>query len=107
MTGTSGKEDINAGKFYTPACQGHHGHFGGGKPPPSTFPPLQHAGVLECSEREAPCHCPVCQEGGKKANAAGVGGTVGDLGEILSGLQVTIGDRDVLKVSGKGVDSRG
>ena len=31
MLRTSSNEDVNAGKFYAPACPGHHVHFVGGK----------------------------------------------------------------------------
>ena len=31
---------------FSPACPGYCGHFGGGKPPPHTVPPLRHSGTL-------------------------------------------------------------
>ena len=46
MPRTSGDKDGDAGTFYAPACSGHRGHFGRGKPPPPTVPPMQHAGTL-------------------------------------------------------------
>ena len=44
MPRPSGEKDVNAGPFTAPARPGHHGHFGGGKPPPPTLPPMKHAG---------------------------------------------------------------
>ena len=46
MPRTSGYEDGDAGTSYAPACPGHRGHFGGGKPPPPTVPPVRHADTL-------------------------------------------------------------
>ena len=46
MPGTNGDEDSDAGPFSAPEFPGHHGHFVGGKPPPSTLPPMRHAGPL-------------------------------------------------------------
>ena len=87
MSGTSNDKDDDAGTLISPACPGYRHHFGLGKPPQPTVTPMQHASALEYTEREAPCHRPVRKEGGKEAQTAGGGGTVGDLGEGLSGLQ--------------------
>ena len=56
MPRTSGDQDGDAGTFSAPACPGYRGHFGGGKHPPPTVPPMQHAGPLAYTERKAPCH---------------------------------------------------
>ena len=40
MPGPSGDEDDNAGSLPIPACLGHCGHSGGGKPPPPTVHPM-------------------------------------------------------------------
>ena len=64
--------------------------------PPPTVPPLRHDGALVCTEQEATYHHPVRQGVGKEAQAAGGGGAAGEFGEGLSGLRVTIGDRDIV-----------
>ena len=51
-----------------------------GNLPPPTFPSMQHAGPMVCSERKAPFHRSVRQGGGAKEKIASVGGTAGDLG---------------------------
>ena len=60
MPRTSGDEDINVGTHSALECPGHRGHFGGGKPPPPTVPPIRHAGPLAYTERKAPFHHTVC-----------------------------------------------
>ena len=83
MTRTSGKKDSDAGTFYSPACPGHHGHFGLGKHPPPTVPPMRHACHLLYTEQKAPCHCTVRQ--GSRAEEKAVSGGVieGEHGEVL------------------------
>ena len=53
---TSDDGDSDAGTFSAPSCPGHRGNFVGGKPPPSTVPPMQHAGPLSYTEQKASCH---------------------------------------------------
>ena len=72
MPRTSGDEDGGGGTFYALACPGHRGHFGGGKHPPTTVPPMRHSGTLAYTERKAPCHRTVCQ--GIVAEEAAVSG---------------------------------
>ena len=106
MHGPSGDEDGVAGPFSAPACPGHRGRFGGGKPPPSTVPLMQHSGPLTCVERKAPCHRTVRQGGGAEEKAVSRGGIEGELGEGLSVLWRTFGKCDGVQVSGK-VDDDG
>ena len=40
MPRTSSDEDGDEGTFYALECPGHCGHFGGGKHPPPTVPPM-------------------------------------------------------------------
>ena len=101
LSGTSGNEDGDAGTFYSPACPGYCSHFGGGEPPPHMVPLMRHAGTLACSEREAPCHCPVRQGGGAEAKADGGGETAGDLGEGLLGLCCSFREYDGVQISGR------
>ena len=107
ISGTIGNEDSIAGTLFPNAYLGYRGHFGGGKPPSPTVTPLKYSGPLTCSEQEAPCHLPVIQGGRKEVKASGGGGTVGEIGEGLSGLRGTIGNRDIFQVSGKGVEGGG
>ena len=65
MPRTSGDKDGNAGTFYAPACPGHCGHFGGGKHPPPTVPPMRHTGPLAYTERKLYCHLTMRQRSGE------------------------------------------
>ena len=104
MPGTSGDEDSDTGPFSAPACPGHRGHFGGGKPPPPTVTLMQHAGPLTCIERKAPCHRTVRQGVGAEEKAVSGGGIEGDIGEGLLGLWRNFVKCDVVQVFGKGDD---
>ena len=81
MPRMSSDEEADAGTFSTPACTGHRGHFGGGKPPPPTVPPMRHAGPLAYTERKAPCHRTVRQGSRAKEAAVSGGGFEGEHGE--------------------------
>ena len=83
MPRTYGNEDGNAGKFHTPTCPGHRGHFGGWKHPPHTVPPMQHSGHLAYTERKASCHCTVRQGIGAEEAAVSGGGIEGEHGKGL------------------------
>ena len=83
MPRTSGDEDGDAGKFSAPECPGHRGHFGGGKLPPPTVPPMRHAGTLSYTELKAPCHRTVRQGGGAKEAAVIGGGFDGEHGDFI------------------------
>ena len=99
-----GDKDGDVGSL---ACQGYRNNFGGGKNTPPTVSLMQHAGALTCTEREAHCHCPVRQGGGKEALMVGGGGAAGDFGEGLPGLQGTVGNRHIFQISGTGADGGG
>ena len=75
MPRTSGDEDGDAGTFYAPACPGHCGHFGGGKHPPPTVPPIQHAVPLACIKQKSPFRRTVRQGSGVE-EAAVSGGVI-------------------------------
>ena len=83
MPRTSGDEEGDAGPFYAPACPGHRGHFGGGKPPPHMVPPMQHDGPLVNTERKAPYHRIVLQGRGVKEAAVSGGEVDVEHGEFL------------------------
>ena len=83
MPGASGDEDVKAGTFYAPACPGHRGHFGGGKPPAPTVPPMQHSVPLACVEHNSTFHCTVRQGGGAEEKAVSGGIIDGEIGEGL------------------------
>ena len=63
---------------------------------------MQHAGPQACYERDAPCHCPVRQEGGAEEKTDGGGGTEGELGEGLSGLWGSFIECDGAQISEEG-----
>ena len=97
MPGTSVDEDGDAGPFSAPAFPGHRGHFGRGKPPPPTVPPMRHSVPLACVER-------VRQGGGAEEKVSGGEGIEVELVEGLSGLWRTFGKCDGIQVSEKGDD---
>ena len=82
MPRTSDNEDGDAGTFHAPACTGYRGNFGGGKHPPPTVPPMQHAGPLAYTERKAPCHRTVLQGIGAGEAAVSRGGIEVEHGEV-------------------------
>ena len=47
------------------------------------------------------------QGSGKEVQPAGGGGAVGEFVEGLTGLRGTVGDRNIVQISGKGDDDRG
>ena len=47
------------------------------------------------------------QSSRKEAQTAGVGGVTGDIGEGLPGLQGTVGNSNIVKISVTGADGRG
>ena len=51
-----GDVDRYVGPFISPECPGHRDYIGGGKNPPPTVPPVQHAGALAIDERAEYCH---------------------------------------------------
>ena len=50
--GPSCDEDGDASLFPIPACYGHRGHSGVGKPPPPTVHPMRHAGPPAGTEQQ-------------------------------------------------------
>ena len=80
---TSDNKEGDTGPFYAPACPGHRGNFGGGKPPAPTVPPMRHAGPLSYTERKAPCHRTVRQGSGAKEAAVIGGGFDGEHGDVI------------------------
>ena len=59
-------------------------------------PPLLDAGALTFSEREAPFHRLVLQEGGEEAQASVKGGAAVEFGEGLPVLRVTVEEHGVI-----------
>ena len=76
-------EKIHFELIYAPACPGHCGHFGGGKYPPPTVPPMRYAGTLAYTEQKATCHHTLSQGGGAEEAAVSGGGIEGEHGEGL------------------------
>ena len=83
MPRTSGNKGGNAGSFSTPAFPGHHGNFGGEKPPPPTVPPTRHAGPMAYTEQKAPCHRTVRYGSGAEEAAVSGGGVEGEHGNFF------------------------
>ena len=86
MLRTSGNEDSDAGPFSAPEYSGHRGNFGGGKYPPPTVTPMQHAGTLAFIERKALCYRTVHQGAGAEEKVANGVGIEGYFREGLSDL---------------------
>ena len=53
-----------------------------------------------------PCYRPVSQGGGKEAQTAGGGGSIGEFGVGLPGLRGTVGDSNIIYISGTVADGR-
>ena len=83
LTSPGREEDGDADALFQPACPRYRDHFGGGKPPPPTVPPMQHSGPMEGTKRQAPCHCTVRKGRGTKEAWYGGGGVEGKHGEGL------------------------
>ena len=106
MLWPSGDEDSDAGTLPAPACPGHRGHSGGGKPPPPTVHPMQHSGPLAGTERQTPCHRSVRQGIRVEEAAASGGGAEVELGEDLRGIRGAAGECNIISIPGKSVDGR-
>ena len=105
MTGPRFDKDGYAGALPAPACPGHRGHSGGGKPPPPMVHPMRHAGPQEGTEGQAPCHSSVRQGSRAEEAAASVGGAEGDLGEGVQGILGSAGECNGVSIPGTGVDA--
>ena len=79
----SGDKDSNAGALLALACPQHRGDSGGGKPPPPTLRPMQHAGSQAGPEQTAPDHGTVCKWGGAEKTTDRGGGEKGEFGAGL------------------------
>ena len=83
MPRTIGDEDGDASPFSAPACPGHRGLFGEGKPLPPTVPLMRHGGPLAYTKQKAPCHRTVRQGSRSKEAAVSRGGVEGEHREGL------------------------
>ena len=106
-SGTFSNKDGDAGSFIPPACPGYRHHFGLGKPPPPTVPPMRHAGALEYTGRKALRQLPVRQGGREEAQTTGGGGSEGEFWEGLPGLWGNAGDSHLVQITGTGYDGGG
>ena len=84
--------DGDEGTFLAQTCMGRRDHLGGGKPPSSKVPTMQHAGPVAVTKWTPKEHCNV-QEWGKEEEAAtgGYGGKVKQ-GDGLRGIRGEITD---------------
>ena len=92
--------------FYTGMSR-YCDHTGGGKPPPPTVPPVQHAGDLAGAKRAEYHHFSVRQGGRYKETSDGGRGDAGECGYGLSGLHKTSSDAYLLQIYGAGLDGGG
>ena len=73
IPGKGWDKDGNEGAFMETACTGRHDHLGGGKPPSSKVPTMQHSGPVAVPEWEAQEHRNVQEWGGEEEAATGGG----------------------------------
>ena len=79
--------DGNESAFLQPACLGHRGHLGGGKPPTPKVITMQHAGPVAGPQWEAPQHRNMQERGGTEETADSGVRTERKEGEGLRGLR--------------------
>ena len=94
--------DGDEGALLAPACQGHRGDPGGGKPPPTTVPYLFHAGSVEGPEWGAQVQGTVHQGSGVEETAICGGGGEGGHCQGFQRLWAPPGDGDLLQIPGTG-----
>ena len=76
-------KDGDADALFQLTFPGYCNHFGGGKPPPPTVPPIQNASPIEGTKRQGPRHRTVRKGSGTKEVSEGGGGVEGEHGEGL------------------------
>ena len=94
--------DGHGGEFMAPACTGHCGDTGGGKPPPPTVPSMQHASIMAGSERDASAHRAMQEGGGTKETATDRGGGEGYHFQSLQRVRTPPGYGDLFQILGAG-----
>ena len=99
--------DSDADAFLQPAYPGHRDHLGGGKPPTPKMITMQHAGTVEGTQQEAPCHRVVQDRGGAEEMADSGGRAEGQHGEGLRGLWEANRDSRKVQVTEAGNDGGG
>ena len=92
--------DGDEGALLAPARQGHRGDTGGGKTPPSTVPPVLHAGDVEGPEWDAQDHGTV--HSGSGAEETEISSRRGEGGhrQGFQSLWAPPGDGDLLQIPG-------
>ena len=85
--------DSDADAFLHLVCPGHRDHLGGGKPPTPKVLMMRHAGTVEGTQQEAPCHCVVQERGGAEETEDSGVRAEGQHGEGIRGLREA--NRDV------------
>ena len=83
MSGEGRDTDGDAGAFLETACEGHRDHLGGGKPPSSKMPTMQHASPVAGPQRPPQKHRDVQEWGVKEKMTTGGGGGQGQRGDGL------------------------
>ena len=95
MPGGVGNTSGDAGALFAPARPRHRGDTGGGKPPPTTVPPVRPSGLQEGAEQAPPGDQPVQDGDGAETEKTGGGGDAGHVREGVPRLWGTYegGDR--------------
>ena len=75
--------DGDEGAFLSTACLGRRDHLGGGKPPSSKMPTMQHAGTVAVTKWTSQEHSDVQEWGGEEEAATGRNGGKGKHGDGL------------------------
>ena len=84
--------DGDQGEFLATACQGRRDHLGGGKPPSSKMPTMQHSGPVVITKWTPQEHSDVQEWGGEEEAETGGGGGKRKHGDGLRGIRGTIKD---------------
>ena len=84
--------DGDEGAFLETACLGHRDHIGGGKPPSSKIPTMQHAGPMAVTKWTSQEHSDVKEWGGDEEVETGGGGGKRKHEDGHQGLQGTATD---------------
>ena len=74
---TGGNADHHADSLMAPTRPRHCGNTGGGNPPSTTVPSVQHSSYVVFPERVEPAHSAVQERGKAEATAFGGGGVKG------------------------------
>ena len=107
MPGKGRDKDGDEGAFLETACKGRRDHLGGGKPPSSKMPTLQHVRPVAVSQWPSQEYRDVQEWGGKEEMATGGGRGKRQRGYGLRGLRGTVNGGTRFQISGEDADGGG